>query len=57
MSKFPGVNRISGIPSLVIVGPEGEKLEHLDCDEGPALAKIRSKGISLLDDWEKHAWQ
>lgn len=55
--KFPGVKRISGIPSIVIIGPTGDKLNHIDCDDQALLADWRKRGVSVLDEWQKYAWK
>ena len=53
---FPGVERKSGIPTLVVVSKEGEAKVVLDCDDPKVLREIESKGVSFLDAWEAHKW-
>ena len=52
-SQFPNAKRRAGIPSLVIMGPNGEERVHMDCDPPTA---IRQKGDAILDDWAGFAW-
>ena len=53
---FPGAKRLSGIPTVLLVGPNGEKLQHLDCDGGPGKRLIQSKGAQLVDEWVAKGW-
>ena len=52
-SGFPGVQRRAGIPSIVIMGPNGEEHVHMDCDGG---SPIDRKGAGILEDWKAFAW-
>ena len=45
-----GVTRRSGIPALVVVGPDGEELEF------DAAAAVRRGGGAALRQWSGHAW-
>ena len=47
---WPTAARRSGIPSLVIIAPDGS--EH--CFEG--TAEVGSSGPASIDGWAKHAW-
>ena len=53
---FVGTTRKSGIPTLVVVGPEGQEKAMLDCDSPAVLRDIQSKGVAFLDAWKAHAW-
>jgi len=53
---FPATKRRSGIPTLVVVGSDGEEKALLDCDNRKVLQEIESKGSSFLDDWKQYAW-
>merc|ERR1711920_260919 len=50
---FPGTERRAGIPSIVIIGPNGEEHVHMDCD--PAT-EINQKGEEILDEWLAYKW-
>ncbi|KAL1525736.1 hypothetical protein AB1Y20_020580 [Prymnesium parvum] len=56
-SNFPGVDRLSGIPALVIINQDGEKLQLLDCDEGPSLSALKTKGVEVFKEWASYAWK
>ena len=56
-SLFRGAKRISGIPTMVIIAPNGEKLLHLDCDGGPGKRLIESKGSGVIDEWIAKGWK
>lgn len=51
--SFPGVKRRAGIPSLVVMGPNGEEHVHMDCDPP---TEFNRKGAGILDDWGQFAW-
>jgi len=51
--SFPGTKRRAGIPSIVVIGPNGEERVHMDCDPS---TEINQKGEGVLDDWLPHAW-
>lgn len=53
---FPSTTRKSGIPSLVVIGPDGEGKALVDCDSPDVLKEIQSKGVAFLDAWKPHAW-
>ena len=54
---FPGIERLSGIPTMVVIDADGQKREHLDCDSGQeGIGLLTRKGVGVLDDWSKHAW-
>ena len=52
-SNFPGTKRRAGIPSMVIIGPDGAEKVHMDCD--PPV-EINRKGDGVLEDWMPHKW-
>jgi hypothetical protein len=55
-SKFPSTKRRSGIPTLVLVDPEGKELDFLDCDNFSVIREIESKGSSFLNKWLSFKW-
>ena len=49
--NWPDVERNpAGIPSLVLVGPDGQQLDYNGYDA------IQSKGANAVDDWVKYTW-
>jgi thiol-disulfide isomerase/thioredoxin len=55
-ADFPGTKRRSGIPTLVIIAPDGTERDLLDCDNPTVLDEMRSKQASFLDRWEAYKW-
>lgn len=55
-SSFPSVQRRSGIPTLVVISPNGTEQAILDCDDSKVLQQVESKGVSFLDQWDAFSW-
>lgn len=55
-SDFPDTKRRSGIPTLIIIGKDGEEKEILDCDNRAVLKEMESKGTDYLNRWTSHKW-
>jgi hypothetical protein len=53
---FPNTSRRSGIPTLVIVGPDGKEEVLLDCDTPSVLKEMEQKGAAFLEQWAKFKW-
>ena len=51
--SFPNLERRAGIPSLVVIAPDGDERVLLDCE---APTEIRRKGAAILDEWVIHRW-
>lgn len=54
--EFPGTTRKSGIPTLVVIGRDGEEKAMLDCDDPKLLKEMESKGSGFLKRWEAFKW-
>jgi cytochrome oxidase Cu insertion factor (SCO1/SenC/PrrC family) len=54
--EFPDTTRKSGIPTLVVIGRDGEEKAMLDCDDPKVLKEIESKGSGFLERWEAFKW-
>ena len=55
-SLFPGVPRVSGIPTLVVINREGEPLASLVCDSATVIRQVERMGTSFLDQWQQYKW-
>ena len=53
---FPETKRRSGIPTLVVVDPDGKEQVLLDCDSPKVIKEIESKGTKFLDQWQQFKW-
>lgn len=53
---FPSVERRSGIPTLVVVSPDGKEQAMLDCDSSKVIQEVETKGTAFLDQWEQYKW-
>eukprot|EP00934_Nitzschia_sp_Nitz4_P002707 Nitzschia sp. Nitz4//scaffold423_size8454//1358//2143//NITZ4_009120-RA/size8454-snap-gene-0.8-mRNA-1//-1//CDS//3329551585//2697//frame0 len=50
------VPRRSGIPTLLVVSPEGKEMAILDCDDAKVIEDVKAQGTSLLDPWKSFLW-
>jgi hypothetical protein len=53
---FPNTKRRSGIPTLVVIDPDGKALDLLDCDNPTVINEIETKGSAFLDKWKHFRW-
>jgi cytochrome oxidase Cu insertion factor (SCO1/SenC/PrrC family) len=53
---FSTTQRRSGIPSLVVIGRNGEEKVLLDCDDPKVIREMESKGASYLAQWQAYKW-
>jgi hypothetical protein len=57
VGKFASVARREGIPTLIIVGPDGAELQlekNSACETGNSV--ITTKGVAVIDEWLQFAW-
>ena len=57
VEKFAAVSRKEGIPTLIIVGPDGAELQmekNSACETGNSA--ITTQGVSIIDSWLQFAW-
>jgi hypothetical protein len=55
-ADFANTKRRSGIPSLVVIGRDGEEKVLLDCDDPKVIKEMESKGASYLSKWQAYKW-
>lgn len=56
-TDFPNVPRRSGIPTLVIVAPDGTAHDILDCDNATVVRDVERQGVAYLERWRNYAWK